>query len=65
MKKGTYRRKPYGFLRNVIFFLNVLIALLIIFGSWFLTETEFGKAAMLFGFAMIVVSTVLKIVQKW
>lgn len=63
MKKE--KRKPFGLLRNIIFTLNVLIALMIIVGAGVLAETDFGKSALLFGFVMLGISTVLRIIQQW
>lgn len=57
--------RKYRLLKNVIFFLNVLIAVMIILGGRMLAQTDFGKAALSFGFVMIAISTLMKIVQKW
>ncbi|MBU0761231.1 MAG: hypothetical protein KJ600_02075 [Nanoarchaeota archaeon] len=63
MKLG--RHKGYNLASNIIFFLNIFIALMIVFGSWFLLETEFGRTVLSFAFAMLVISVVLKAVQWW
>ena len=55
----------YKLVRNIIFFLNVFIALMIISGAWLLVQTEFGKTALIFGFVMLAVSTMLKLVRTW
>ncbi|MBI5804033.1 hypothetical protein HY450_02205 [Candidatus Pacearchaeota archaeon] len=57
--------KNYQFAKNFIFFLNVFIALIIIASSWMLVKTEFGRNSLVFGFIMLSISTMLKIVQKW
>lgn len=57
--------KRLRLLKNAIFFLNVLVAILIIISSRFLVKTDFGRAALSFGFVMVAISTLLKIVQKW
>jgi hypothetical membrane protein len=62
MKK---EKGPYHFVSNLIFFLNVIIALLIITGAWLLMKTEFGQNVMVFGFVLLAVSVLLKVVRLW
>jgi len=52
-------------LKNVLFFFNVLLAVMIIFFSRRLIESSFGVVALSFGFVMLAVTTLLKFVQKW
>lgn len=53
------------YLRNAIFFLNAFLALLIITMAWFVSQTAFGKVALIFGFIMLLLTTALKFMQKW
>jgi len=52
-------------LKNIVFFLDIFLALLIIVSSSYLIKTSFGRAALAFGFLMICVATFLKLIQKW
>ncbi|MBU0907338.1 MAG: hypothetical protein KKD18_06700 [Nanoarchaeota archaeon] len=72
MKKRTVKKeakgiaeKPYNFLSNFVFFLNLIVALLIITGAWLLMESEFGQSAMIFGFVMLCVSVVMRAIRWW
>jgi hypothetical protein len=55
----------FRFLSNLIFFLNLFIALLIITGAWILSETQFGQSALILGFLMLCISVLLKAVRWW
>jgi hypothetical protein len=63
MKKKS--KRPYGAASNVIFFLNVFIALMIISGAWILIETEFGQSTVVFGFLVLCISVVMKAIRWW
>ncbi|MBS3077265.1 hypothetical protein J4233_03245 [Candidatus Pacearchaeota archaeon] len=65
VKETGGARRPYHILSNFIFFLNLIIALLIITGAWILAETEFGQSAMILGFLMLSISVLLKAVRWW
>lgn len=52
-------------IRNIIFFFNMLLAFLIISGAQLLIRTQFGKAALGFGFFMLALTTALKLLEKW
>ena len=57
--------KKFRLIRNVIFFLNVFLAFMIISGSWMLVQTDFGRATLSFGFLMLAVSVMLRLVRMW
>ena len=57
--------KQLGLLKSLILFLDAFLAFMIIFFAGFLIDTNFGRAALAFGFVMLVVSFVLKVMQKW
>lgn len=57
--------REVNLLRNIVFFLNVFLALLIIGTAWLLLETAFGTAALFFGFLMLLLSTFFKVAQMW
>ncbi len=50
---------------NIIFFLNIFIGVLIVTGSWFLLKTDFGQTAAIFGFFMLAISAILKLLRLW
>lgn len=52
-------------LKNIVFFLDIFLALLLVVSSSFLIRTSFGRAALAFGFLMICATTFLKFIQKW
>jgi len=58
-------QRPMGFVSNLIFFLNIVVALLIITGAWLLIETEFGRNSMMLGFLMLCISVLMKAVHWW
>jgi len=51
--------------RNIIFFLDVLLSLAIIFFSKSVSQTSFGKSAIVFGFLMVLIALVFRILKKW
>ncbi len=57
--------KNYDWTVRLIFILDFLIALLILFLSNNLIETEFGRASLVFGFIMLVIVTLLGILRKF
>lgn len=61
MKEKTTGR----ILKNILFFFNIAVALLIIFFSYKLIETTFGRKTLAFGFLMLLITTILKIVHAW
>jgi len=60
MKKS---RKNY-ITRNIITFLDIILALFIIASSYQLSGTIFGKTAITFGFIMLIIATFVLILQK-
>ena len=54
-----------GIASKIIFFFNVFLALMIISGGFILVKTSFGKAAVWFGFVMLLLSTIFRIAKKW
>ena len=65
MKKRRKKGNEFSFLRGVVFFLDIVIAFLIISGSWILVRSDFGRASLTFGFLMLAVSLGLKLSRKW
>ncbi|MEK6855292.1 MAG: hypothetical protein AABX73_03655 [Nanoarchaeota archaeon] len=63
MKKK--RKFSYSALEKIIFFLNVLLAFLIILLSYFLVLSDFGRASLFFGFVMLLLCVILRIVRRW
>lgn len=57
--------KKYSLARNVLTFLDILLAVLIIICAWKLYSTPLGPAALTFGLVMLTITTVLKVLQKW
>ena len=60
----VYEVKSYNWTTRIIFFLDIFIAILILFLSKNLIRTEFGRASLVFGFIMLVVVTLLGILRK-
>jgi len=63
MKKSVYD-KLNGTKKSIIIF-DVLLALLIICSSFFLIKTTLGSAVLAFGFAMLTITIILRILQRW
>jgi hypothetical protein len=63
MKKRVVEQ--FSFVGGVIFFLDVFLALMIIVTASTLLKTQFGVMAIVFGFFMLTLTTVLKIMRKW
>ena len=57
--------KTYSWLTRTIFFLDMVIAILLIFFSRILIKTEFGRASLIFGFMMLVIITLMGILRKF
>ena len=65
MKKEEGVPKRYILTRNILTFLDIFIAILIIITARQLRETEFGLYTLIFGFVMLTITTILKVFQKW
>ncbi len=63
MKKSIPQK--YSITLAMLTFLDIFLAILIIVTAGTVIKTDFGKAAIIFGFVMLAITTVLKIVQKW
>ncbi len=50
--------------RNIILILNIILALLIISTSFKLSQTQLGKMALIFGFIMLAITTILFVLRK-
>ena len=53
------------FARSIIFFFDAFLALMIIGSASFLFKSEIGKFGLVFGFFMLIISFVLRIMKKW
>ncbi len=51
--------------RSTIIFFDVFIAFMIITGSSVLLKTDFGKVALIFGFFMLILTSILRILRRW
>ena len=51
--------------RSIIIFFDVFIAFMIITSSSVLLKTDFGKVALIFGFFMLVLTSILRILRRW
>jgi len=49
----------------IMFFFDVFLALMIITGAWVLIETSFGVFSLFFGFVMLFITVVLKLMRMW
>jgi hypothetical protein len=63
MKKKV--SKPCRLVANLMFFFDAFLALMIITGAGILIGTSFGTFSLFFGFVMLFVTTVLKVVNYW
>ncbi len=63
MKKK--RDKTSRLVSHLMFFFDVFLALMIIFGAGILIETPFGMFALFFGFVMLFITTILKLMRMW
>lgn len=57
--------KKLNFASGLIFFFNVFLALMIITGAGFLAESDFGKVGLFFGFGMLTLAVILRVLGKW
>ncbi len=55
----------YTLTMNLLAFLNILVAVLIIVYAYHLIDTELGKAIIALGYLTITISTALKVAKKW
>ena len=51
--------------RSIIFFFNIFLGLMIISASFYLIKTDIGKFSIIFGFSMITLSVVLRVLKQW
>jgi uncharacterized membrane protein (DUF485 family) len=52
-------------LRNVILFLDAFVAFSIIAFSKTIIQTPLGKAGIFFGFAMLTITLIFRLMHKW
>jgi len=64
LNEGREFRK-ITFARSVIFFFDVFLALMIIGSASFLFQSEIGRFGLAFGFSMLILTLVLRILRKW
>ena len=64
-KRGAGDIEKLTLARKIIFFFNVFLALMIITGSSILFQTEIGRTSLMFGFFMLVLTVVLRILKQW
>jgi len=57
--------KGYSLIGKFVFSLDFLLASLIFIFSHKLISTEFGRASLIFGFAMLSFVTLMGILRKW
>lgn len=67
MKNGNtmYKDKTFIRTRNILATLNIALAILIIFSSRFIVDIPFGRGALAFGYGMLTITLILKLLQKW
>ena len=53
------------FARSIIFFFNVFLALIIIFGSYFFIKNDAGRLSLIFGFSMLAFAVVMRVLKRW
>jgi len=51
--------------RNIIFFLDVFLSLAILFFTKSISQTNFGKATIIFAFTMILIALIFRILKRW
>jgi len=64
-KKVNTSSGRYALTFNLLAFLNILVAVLILVYAYQLIDTELGKAIISLGYLTITVSTALKVAKKW
>lgn len=62
---GDSRERRYLIIRNTLTTLDIILAILIIFSARFIVNFQFGRAALAFGYGMLTVTLILKLLQKW
>lgn len=63
--RGGFLNPHYTLLSYGIFFLDSVLAFLIISISWFIQDDRLQMAALIFGIAMIAISLVLRFAKRW
>lgn len=57
--------KNMNIVSKTIFIINVLLALLIIIFATTIIKTDLGSYSLAFGFAMLTITIILRILRKW
>ena len=55
----------YPLTKTILIILDALLALIIIFTAKAIVSTQFGRVSLIFGFIMLSITTILRIMQKW
>jgi hypothetical protein len=63
-REEAEQSEPYSDARNVLLMLDGLIALFIVISAQKILNTQFGKIAVIYGFIMISIITMLRIMKK-
>ena len=61
----NFKVKKYIIARDIIATLDIVLAILIIISTRYIIDTPLATAALVFGYGMLTLTTVLKILQKW
>lgn len=66
MKRGGNLQAPKinYFKINIITFLDILLALLIIFAGSKIANAPLGKSVLIFGFIMLLIATIVLLIQR-
>ena len=51
--------------RNILLTLDIILAILIISSAYFIIDTHLGLSSLIFGFVMLTIITILKILDKF
>ncbi|MEK6928595.1 MAG: hypothetical protein AABW65_01405 [Nanoarchaeota archaeon] len=51
--------------RNILLTLDIILAILIISSAYFIIDTPLGLSSLIFGFVMLTIITILKILDKF
>ncbi|MBI2632574.1 hypothetical protein HYW75_06210 [Candidatus Pacearchaeota archaeon] len=67
MKSGDalYKDRTFVRIRNILALLDIVLAVLIIFSARLLGDIPFGRGALAFGYGMLTITLILKLLQKW
>jgi len=57
--------KQHRIFKAVLSFLDVIVALLIIFTATSVSATPFGRLSLVFGFLILAISVVVRFMQLW